>query len=41
MQLDEYQEKLKLSYENSFISESIHELVELFSELKCKNIVIL
>ena len=33
MQLDEYQEKLKLSYENSFISENIHELVELFSEL--------
>lgn len=33
MQLDEYQEKLKLSYENSFINESIHELVELFSEL--------
>lgn len=33
MQLDEYQEKLKLSYENSFISENIYELVELFSEL--------
>ena len=33
MQLDEYQEKLKLSYENNFIRENIHELVELFSEL--------
>ena len=27
------EEKLKLSYENSFISENIHELVELFTEL--------
>lgn len=33
MQLDEYQEKLKLSYENSFINENIHELVELFCDL--------
>lgn len=33
MQLDEYQEKLKLSYENSFISKNIHELIELFCDL--------
>ena len=33
MQLDEYQEKLKLSYENSFISENIHELLELFCDI--------
>jgi hypothetical protein len=32
MQLDEYQEKLKLSYENSFIGENIYELLELFSD---------
>jgi Flp pilus assembly CpaE family ATPase len=33
MQLDEYQEKLKLSYENNFISENIRELIELFCDL--------
>lgn len=33
MQLDEYQEKLKLSYENAFINENIHELIELFSDI--------
>ena len=39
MQLSEYQEKLKLSYENNFINESIYELVELFYDLTNLNTI--
>lgn len=39
MQLNEYQEKLKLSYENNFINENIHELIELFSDISNLNAI--